>query len=89
MAGKQVPRPLFVEEFGLKRLMETRGTCLSMSRADFEAGRWASLVLQAYEMGKEKKKNHRREWVEREKNGVHEESAGEVIVRELEGWLAG
>ena len=54
-----VPRPLFVEEFGLKRLMDDSGTAVPMARADFEAGRWARLILQAWEAGWRKKEKHR------------------------------
>ncbi|KWU43930.1 hypothetical protein RHOSPDRAFT_9859, partial [Rhodotorula sp. JG-1b] len=45
-----VPRPLFVEEFGLKRLMHARGTSLGLARSDFEAGRWEFHIEEAYEL---------------------------------------
>lgn len=82
-----VPRPLFVEEFGLKRLMDQRGTALPMTRADFEAGRWSKLVLQAYEMGKKKKEQHREDHLARLASGEQEESAGTIISLELEKFM--
>lgn len=75
-----VPRPLFVEEFGLKRLMQQRGTSLELDRADFEAGRWEFHVAEAYERGREEKEESRR-------IGYVCEGAGRVIVREIERFL--
>lgn len=77
-----VPRPLFVEEFGLKRLMQARGTSLSLDRADFEAGRWELHVEEAYEQGRAAKDEARR-------TGFVDERAGEVIREEIERFLAG
>ncbi|BGP42658.1 hypothetical protein JCM10449v2_006670 [Rhodotorula kratochvilovae] len=77
-----VPRPLFVEEFGLKRLMHARGASLELSRADFEAGRWSLHVEEAYELGREAKERARGE-------GFVDEKAGEVIREEIERFLAG
>ncbi|GAA6054431.1 hypothetical protein JCM3770_007213 [Rhodotorula araucariae] len=77
-----VPRPLFVEEFGLKRLMHARGASLELSRADFEAGRWSLHVDEAYELGRAAKEQARRE-------GFVDEHAGEVIRREIERFLTG
>lgn len=85
VATGTVPRPLFVEEFGLKRLMETSGTSLPMSRADFEAGRWASLVTTAWEMGRERKAAHRRAHIDRKEPQV---KASTVIAQELERFMA-
>ncbi|GJN93587.1 hypothetical protein Rhopal_006644-T1 [Rhodotorula paludigena] len=76
-----VPRPLFVEEFGLKCLMQARGTSLSLDRADFEAGRWELHVEEAYEQGRAAKDEARR-------TGFVDERAGEVIRREIERFLA-
>ena len=54
-----VPRPLFIEEFGLRRLMQQRGVALSLSRTDFEAGRWEFHVAEAYERGRVAKQRAR------------------------------
>ncbi|GAA5972432.1 hypothetical protein JCM11641_001842 [Rhodosporidiobolus odoratus] len=75
-----VPRPLFVEEFGLKRLMQARGTSLELDRADFEAGRWEFHIEEAYEQGRGAKEEARRE-------GFVDEKAGEVIRREIERFM--
>ncbi|GAA5821760.1 hypothetical protein JCM11251_001009 [Rhodosporidiobolus azoricus] len=75
-----VPRPLFVEEFGLKRLMQARGTSLELDRADFEAGRWEFHIEEAYEQGKAAKEQARRD-------GFVDEKAGEVIRREIEKFM--
>ncbi|GAA5912776.1 hypothetical protein JCM8208_004070 [Rhodotorula glutinis] len=76
-----VPRPLFVEEFGLKRLMHARGASLELSRVDFEAGRWELHIEEAYELGREAKERAR-------SVGFEDEKAGEAIRSEIEKFLA-
>lgn len=78
-----VPRPLFVEEFGLKRLMETSGTSLPISRSQFESGQWSAHVLKAWEMGREKKAELQR----RHMKGEYGVKASEIIAKELEGFM--
>lgn len=82
-----MPRPLFVEEFGLKRLMEAQGTALPMTRADFEAGNWAKLIEQAYELGKEKRSRHIEQFERRMSSGVKEDSAACIIAKEVEKFM--
>lgn len=82
-----VPRPLFVEEFGLKRLMEASGTALPMTRADFEAGNWAKLIEQAYELGREKRQKHVEEFKKRVSSGIKEDSAACIIAKEVEKFM--
>ena len=75
--------------------METRGTALPMTRADFEAGNWAKLISQAYEMGKEKRKKHVDDFKNRVdgqkgrdgKDVEEEESAAAVIAGEVEKFM--
>ncbi|KAH8928421.1 hypothetical protein BT69DRAFT_1257396 [Atractiella rhizophila] len=74
-----VPRPLFVEEYGLKRLMKSQGVCVEMKREDFEEGTWAGYVLEAFRLGEERRKKGEEE--------EEKEDAGLVIVRELERFL--
>jgi len=53
-----VPRKMFVEEYGLKRLM--RRTCtinVEMSIREFEEGRWASHVLLAERLGRQQQQD--------------------------------
>ncbi|CAG8566959.1 1755_t:CDS:2, partial [Acaulospora colombiana] len=45
-----VPRPQFIEELGLKRLMEIQGSCVEMSKEHFETGQWKKYILQASRM---------------------------------------
>ena len=78
-----MPRPLFVEEFGLKRLMETSGTALPMSRADFEAGRWSSLIVKAHELGRMKKEKHRKDFIARKGEDKIDRSIDNDVVRFL------
>ncbi|GAA5988897.1 hypothetical protein JCM10908_006214 [Rhodotorula pacifica] len=76
-----VPRPLFVEEFGLRRLMQARGTSLELARTDFEAGRWEFHIEEAYELGQAAKEEARR-------IGFVDEGAGRVIREEIEKFMA-
>jgi hypothetical protein len=82
-----VPRPLFVEEFGLKRLMEASGTALPMTRADFEAGNWAKLIEEAYHLGKEKRRRHVEGFEKRVSSGLKEDSAACIIAKEVEKFM--
>ncbi|GAA5929500.1 uncharacterized protein JCM15063_004167 [Sporobolomyces koalae] len=75
-----VPRPLFVEEFGLKRLMHQRGVSLELARTDFEAGRWEFHIEEAYEMGRSAKEEARR-------TGFVDEDAAQFIRLEIEKFL--
>ncbi|CAG8515596.1 4039_t:CDS:2 [Cetraspora pellucida] len=45
-----VPRPQFIEEYGLRSLMETQGLCVEMSKEHFETGQWKEYILKAYNM---------------------------------------
>ena len=71
-----VPRPLFVEEYGLKRLTEKRTTLVEMDRNSFENGTWADFVDLAYTTHQE-----------RSVPLIEEEDAGRFIVNEIEEWL--
>lgn len=75
-----VPRPLFIEEHGLRRLMEREGVALPLERDDFEAGRWAEHVEEAFERGREGKEEARKGWVD--------VGAAEVMRDEIEKFLA-
>ncbi|KAK4046895.1 hypothetical protein OIO90_006403 [Microbotryomycetes sp. JL221] len=75
-----VPRPLFIEEFGLRRLMSKRGFCIELSRTDFEAGRWQFHVERAFELGQLKK-------LELKSKGWKDEKSGQVIRIEIEKFL--
>ncbi|KAI8387322.1 hypothetical protein BD560DRAFT_382106 [Blakeslea trispora] len=45
-----VPRPQFIEEHGLLKLMNDQGSAVELSREDFEAGNWTSAIERASQM---------------------------------------
>ncbi|KAI8080132.1 uncharacterized protein B0P05DRAFT_469337 [Gilbertella persicaria] len=45
-----VPRPQFIEEHGLLKLMSDQGSAVELSREDFEAGNWAPAIEHASTM---------------------------------------
>uniref|UniRef100_A0A8H7Y3N0 Inositol hexakisphosphate-domain-containing protein n=1 Tax=Psilocybe cubensis TaxID=181762 RepID=A0A8H7Y3N0_PSICU len=47
-----VSRPLFIEEHGLRLLLDTEGVGVELSRQSYEAGNWAKAVAEAYVNGK-------------------------------------
>lgn len=42
-----VPRPQFIEEHGLLKLMNNQGSAVELPREDFEEGRWSSYIEKA------------------------------------------
>ncbi|KAH9957447.1 hypothetical protein BC827DRAFT_1225936 [Russula dissimulans] len=54
-----VSRPLFVEEHGLRLLLEREGVGIEMSRDAYEAGEWASSVSEAWRVGAQRKLERR------------------------------
>ncbi|KAJ3914180.1 hypothetical protein F5877DRAFT_92869 [Lentinula edodes] len=55
-----VSRPLFVEELGLRVLLENEGVGVEMSRAEYESGRWVERVKEAWEKARVAKEWKRR-----------------------------
>ena len=47
-----VSRPLFVEEHGLRRLLDEDGVGLELAREAYEGGEWAGAVSTAYARGR-------------------------------------
>ncbi|CAG8611952.1 13063_t:CDS:2 [Funneliformis caledonium] len=45
-----ISRPQFIEELGLKRLMESQGICVEMPKSHFESGQWKSYIDKAYDL---------------------------------------
>jgi hypothetical protein len=45
-----VPRPQFIEEHGLLKLMKDQGSAVELNRHDFEAGKWADAIERASKM---------------------------------------
>ncbi|KAF9260057.1 hypothetical protein L218DRAFT_933060 [Marasmius fiardii PR-910] len=57
-----VPRPLFIEEHGLKLLLRDSGVPgIELTREEYERGDWATKVHEAWTKGKEGKKQRRSE----------------------------
>lgn len=77
-----VPRPLFVEEHGLKRLLMQEGVGVELSCERYEAGDWAAHVQIAWEAGRAMKE-HKRKVGE---NGERKRQ-GEKMARELVEWV--
>ena len=56
-----VPRPLFIEERGLRLFLEREGVSVELSRDAYEAGDWAAAIQEAFDKGKDRKGAKRRE----------------------------
>ena len=54
-----VPRPLFIEEHGLRLYLEQEGVGVELSRTQYEMGEWADAVEEAYTRGREAKARKR------------------------------
>ncbi|KDR78951.1 hypothetical protein GALMADRAFT_244628 [Galerina marginata CBS 339.88] len=54
-----VSRPLFIEEHGLRLLLDQEGVGVELSRQSYEAGDWASAVTEALAKGKDTKEKKR------------------------------
>jgi hypothetical protein len=50
-----VSRPLFIEEFGLRLLLDQEGVGVELSREAYERGEWAGAVEDAWHKGKDAK----------------------------------
>ncbi|KAI0707127.1 hypothetical protein C8Q76DRAFT_629102 [Earliella scabrosa] len=56
-----VPRPLFVEEHGLRLFLEREGVGVELERVKYEVGEWAEAVEEAWVRGREAKGRKRSE----------------------------
>lgn len=56
-----MPRPLFIEEFGLRLLLNQEGVGVELSRLSYESGEWARAIDDAWQKGKELKARKRKE----------------------------
>lgn len=52
-------RPLFIEEHGLRRLLDHDGVGVELSRESYEAGDWAGAIKTAWENGRGAKSSKR------------------------------
>ncbi|EIN10048.1 hypothetical protein PUNSTDRAFT_102022 [Punctularia strigosozonata HHB-11173 SS5] len=81
-----VPRPLFIEEHGLRLLLEREGAGVVLPRAKYEAGDWARAVSEAYAKGKDRKVRKRQEG----ETGLRKRQGVEIaqgLVKWVEEWL--
>ncbi|KAJ1308054.1 hypothetical protein OPQ81_002121 [Rhizoctonia solani] len=80
-----VPRALFVEEHGLRMLMETAGTGVELPRERYEAGDWASAIEEAWTRGGEKKLARR---LLGARGDARRRRQVDEMAREFEAWLS-
>ncbi|KAH9902735.1 hypothetical protein C8Q73DRAFT_750066 [Cubamyces lactineus] len=83
-----VPRPLFIEEHGLRLFLEREGVGVELSRAQYEQGEWANAIETAWHAGRAAKMRKR---AEGETGKRMEEGArmAREIVEWAESWKAG
>jgi len=77
-----VPRPLFIEEHGLRRLLNNSGVGVQLSQEQYEGGDWADFVEEAWAKGKAAKDGKR----EVGDNGELQEE-GERMATQLLDWV--
>ncbi|TDL16548.1 hypothetical protein BD410DRAFT_617002 [Rickenella mellea] len=77
-----VPRPLFIEEHGLRRLLATEGVGVELARRDYEAGNWAPSVSHAWKIGLNAKARRRNEGATTKRT-----EDGENMAKELIRWV--
>ncbi len=77
-----MPRPLFIEEHGLRRLLNNSGVGVQLSQEQYEGGDWADFVEEAWAKGKAAKDRKR----EVGDNGELQEE-GERMATQLLDWV--
>ncbi|GLB40222.1 putative inositol hexakisphosphate [Lyophyllum shimeji] len=87
-----VSRPLFIEEHGLRLLLDREGVGVELSRQSYEAGDWALAVQEAWARGKDRKARKRADasvgigMDDRKKEGA---DMAKKVVSWTEDWWAG
>jgi hypothetical protein len=78
-----VSRPLFIEEYGLRLLLQEEGVGIEISRTAYENGNWNATVQEAWERGKERK------WEKRKREGKSGTGNGSkvTIADGVVGWV--
>lgn len=82
----KVSRPLFVEEHGLRLLLEKDGVGVELSRQSYEAGEWATAVYEAYLKGKPMKEVKRTSMVSGRGSKTREAEITR-LTSEVLGWV--
>lgn len=85
---RTVPRPLFIEEHGLRLLLQHEGVGVELSRASYEGGEWAAAVEEAYLKGREAKARKRAEG-ETGKRAREGKEMAEGLVSWIKRWKTG
>ncbi|KAI0635610.1 hypothetical protein C8Q77DRAFT_1098495 [Trametes polyzona] len=77
-----VPRPLFIEEHGLRLFLSHAGVGVELERAKYEQGEWADAIEAAWRAGREAKARKRREG----ETGLRQKE-GARMAREVVEWV--
>ncbi|RPD68439.1 hypothetical protein L226DRAFT_540699 [Lentinus tigrinus ALCF2SS1-7] len=83
-----VPRPLFIEEHGLRLYLEQEGVGVELSRTQYEMGEWADAVEEAYRKGLEAKAR-KRQVGETGKRAEEGREMAQYVVDWVGRWQAG
>lgn len=81
-----VPRPMFIEEYGLKRLIKNL-TNVEMSRNEFEEGKWKEKISKADLLGSKLKREFIENQIEKDENGIEGIQSTQIVVNEIETFL--
>lgn len=73
---------MFIEEHGLRCLLDREGTGVELTREQYEAGDWAAAVERAWYLGESKKTQKR----EKGDNGERQRQ-GELMAMQLVEWV--
>jgi hypothetical protein len=86
-----VSRPLFIEEHGLRLLLDQEGVGVEMSRQSYEAGDWSEKISEAVALGSGAKEGKRKEMAAQmvmNGGGVNpREEAGRELARTVVEWV--
>ncbi|CDO74499.1 hypothetical protein BN946_scf184979.g54 [Trametes cinnabarina] len=83
-----VPRPLFIEEHGLRLYLEREGVGVELSRTAYEQGEWADAIEAAWCKGREAKARKRAEGETGRRSAEGRQMACEVV-EWVRRWKAG
>ncbi|KAF8199665.1 hypothetical protein BJ912DRAFT_949874 [Pholiota molesta] len=81
-----VSRPLFIEEHGLRLLLDQEGTGVELAREAYEAGDWAAAVSEAFAKGK-KAKDRKRDDMARGIDVDKREAEGRKLAGTVTEWV--
>ncbi|KIJ51466.1 hypothetical protein M422DRAFT_244629 [Sphaerobolus stellatus SS14] len=80
-----VPRPLFVEEHGLRLWLKAEGIGVELSREEYESGQWASKIEEAFE----KRRKTKRGIIGGDQNEEEIQKLAAWVLRYVEAWQRG